>query len=540
MNTLGRVRRHVQDLPESQPIVAKNLYHLGQPEDVDAALATLVGEGILLREAEGVFGKPIHSEFGIHVGFGSWEIAKAICEADGHALGVTPAEWANRVHLSTQMVVVPSYITDGPTREIPWGQHGKIYFAHASDRDIRLSQSLGGGALLGLEWEHPQFPYVAVKSLFKLLRQDDFQVFLTEAGATGGWVAHVAKVFEDAHVEAGVAKEPDANSREAPQGLFEFDPKTLNGIIDRAFCHAFQENEARRDERLRALEKELVFRKEAETIPVSIPTRTDVSPLPVPPQAGVLMDRAGMKPEHHRPECIAIAGPNGSGKTTFAREFLTFLKSRFPDLVHVNPDDIAATEFPGKPYGEVVFEAAQIAQERRERALEEKRNLVFETVFSAPEKVGFLQRAKAAGYFVRLFFIGTEDAAINCARVAFRVANGGHAVPIEKIMARHPKSIANAAMALTFVDRGYVLDNSADGHWVPYEGDGTGGFVLPGVVFETVGGLVSRINFSTSNGNDCPWVWADVVLGAVAAHGISMRPLNPEDPATALPDAPLD
>ncbi len=40
---------------------------------------------------------------------------------------------------------------------------------------------------------------------------------------------------------------------------------------------------------------------------------------------------------------------------------------------------------------------------------------------------------------------------------------GGHAVPIEKIISRHQKSINNLAEALQIIDRGYVYDNSVDG-----------------------------------------------------------------------------
>jgi predicted ABC-type ATPase len=55
--------------------------------------------------------------------------------------------------------------------------------------------------------------------------------------------------------------------------------------------------------------------------------------------------------------------------------------------------------------------------------------IAFESVFSAPDTVDFLRRAIDAGYFVRVFFIGTSDPGINAARVAKRVAAGGHTVP---------------------------------------------------------------------------------------------------------------
>jgi predicted ABC-type ATPase len=83
-------------------------------------------------------------------------------------------------------------------------------------------------------------------------------------------------------------------------------------------------------------------------------------------------------------------------------------------------------------------------------------------VFSAPDKVDFIVRAKTAGYFVRVFFIGTSDPRINAARVAGRVMTGGHTVPIEKIVSRYGRSIANLSPAIMLADRVYVYDNSVD------------------------------------------------------------------------------
>ncbi len=98
----------------------------------------------------------------------------------------------------------------------------------------------------------------------------------------------------------------------------------------------------------------------------------------------------------------------------------------------------------------------------REELLGARRGIAFETVFSAQDKIDFLQRAIAAGYFVRLFFIGTSDPRINAARVAGRVMAGGHTVPLEKIVSRYYKSIGNLSVAIRLADRVYVYDNSID------------------------------------------------------------------------------
>jgi hypothetical protein len=66
------------------------------------------------------------------------------------------------------------------------------------------------------------------------------------------------------------------------------------------------------------------------------------------------------------------------------------------------------------------------------------------------------------GYFVRLFFVGTDRPGINAARVARRVLQGGHEVPIRKIVDRWGHSIANAASVAAEVDRFYIYDNSVD------------------------------------------------------------------------------
>ena len=82
---------------------------------------------------------------------------------------------------------------------------------------------------------------------------------------------------------------------------------------------------------------------------------------------------------------------------------------------------------------------------------------------SADDKVDFILRAKQAGYFIRIFFIATENPTINAARIANRVMQGGHDVPISKIISRYRKSIYNCIKISNVVDRLYVYDNSING-----------------------------------------------------------------------------
>jgi predicted ABC-type ATPase len=164
--------------------------------------------------------------------------------------------------------------------------------------------------------------------------------------------------------------------------------------------------------------------------------------------------------ENVRPVLVVVAGPNGSGKTTLTERVLKheWLKG----CVYINPDNIARDLFGDWNDNKAILDAANFAQIEREKCLSELRSLAFESVLSAQDKIDFIRRAKEAGFFVRLFFVGTDDPAINAARIAKRVLEGGHSVPIAKIVERYSKSIANCAVSAKIVDRAYIYDNSVD------------------------------------------------------------------------------
>lgn len=161
-----------------------------------------------------------------------------------------------------------------------------------------------------------------------------------------------------------------------------------------------------------------------------------------------------------RPTLCIVAGPNGSGKTTTTVQLLASEWSA--DSLYINPDNIAQEVFGDWNSPEAVMKAARLATEKRYECLEQKKDFVFETVFSSNEKLEFVRKAKEAGFFIRLFFVCTKDPEINVSRIVKRYLNGGHEVPISKIISRYYKSITNAKLAIALVDRAYIYDNSVE------------------------------------------------------------------------------
>jgi predicted ABC-type ATPase len=154
---------------------------------------------------------------------------------------------------------------------------------------------------------------------------------------------------------------------------------------------------------------------------------------------------------------IVLAGSNGAGKSTFFTQVLAPLGVHF-----VNADLLARELNPDDP-SSVAYEAAALADQERRQLLEMGESFCMETVFSDPvgDKLGFLKKARAAGYRVLLIFIGIVSPELSEARVIQRVSEGGHDVPDDRIRSRFPRTLENLRRAIPIVDEVLLLDNSS-------------------------------------------------------------------------------
>jgi len=155
-------------------------------------------------------------------------------------------------------------------------------------------------------------------------------------------------------------------------------------------------------------------------------------------------------PLDQRPVIVALAGPNGAGKTTFYHVHLRPVALRFVDT------DVLARELDLDPYA-----AAVMADGLRRELVKQRESFVFETVFSDPAglKLTFLKEAALAGYTVVLCFIGISGPEVSEERVAMRVSQGGHDVPLEKLIARYPRTMTNLQIAIRELPHVIIFDN---------------------------------------------------------------------------------
>ena len=149
------------------------------------------------------------------------------------------------------------------------------------------------------------------------------------------------------------------------------------------------------------------------------------------------------------PRILVFAGPNGSGKSTITKNIPLC-------GLYINADEIKRIS------GCSDMEAAQEAEQLRERLLASGKDFTFETVLSTERNLKLLERARQKGYEIYAVFVLTKDSNINIRRVQNRVQAGGHAVPEEKIVSRYEKSLANLSRLVRIADHTRIVDNSED------------------------------------------------------------------------------
>ncbi len=150
-----------------------------------------------------------------------------------------------------------------------------------------------------------------------------------------------------------------------------------------------------------------------------------------------------------------LAGPNGSGKTTFYEHVLKPVTG----LPFVNADVIARELWPDADR-DYSYEAAQLAADRREAMIVNGQSFIAETVFSHPSKLQLIERAQQAGFIVIAHII-LVPLPLSMRRVVARIRHGGHAVPLDKQHERYPRLWPLVAQALRLANEGFAYDNSS-------------------------------------------------------------------------------
>lgn len=151
-----------------------------------------------------------------------------------------------------------------------------------------------------------------------------------------------------------------------------------------------------------------------------------------------------------------IAGCNGAGKTTAS---ISILPKILECKEFVNADEIAKGLSPFNPEG-VAIEAGRLMLQRIDYLVEQDSSFSIETTLSTKSYRKLIERAHENGFRVQLLFFWLPNPEAAVIRVAKRVSEGGHNIPIDVIKRRYQSGIENLfSIYLDIVDSWMIVEN---------------------------------------------------------------------------------
>jgi predicted ABC-type ATPase len=165
-------------------------------------------------------------------------------------------------------------------------------------------------------------------------------------------------------------------------------------------------------------------------------------------------------PSAERPVFLIVAGPNGSGKSSAYQD--TDIEAFGRSVWIINPDVLAARicKVEGLELVAANLEAVRRIEAWLETSIHAHQTVGVETVLSTPKYRRLVDKAKQLGFEVRLIYVLLDSPQRNVERVRLRVKKGGHAVPEDKILERHARSLAQMPWFLEQADQAWLFDNS--------------------------------------------------------------------------------
>lgn len=162
-----------------------------------------------------------------------------------------------------------------------------------------------------------------------------------------------------------------------------------------------------------------------------------------------------------RPVIYVLAGVNGAGKSSIGGQHLAAAGVSEDDWF--NPDAVTRELIAlGVEPGEANSQAWTLGRDLLEEAVQLGRSHALETTLGGSTQIMALLKRAAATHDVIVWYCGLDSVDRHVARVAARVARGGHDIPTDKIRYRYEKSQANLIELLPYLRELRVYDNSAE------------------------------------------------------------------------------
>lgn len=181
------------------------------------------------------------------------------------------------------------------------------------------------------------------------------------------------------------------------------------------------------------------------------------------------------------PILYILAGPNGTGKTTF---YSIAVQTGLIDenLPFINVDLI--TQSLGAYNEENYFKASEIYRDRVKGYIDSNSDFMIESNLADNRSYEWISLIKTKNYQVKLYYLSTDDVTINIGRVQRRVLEGGHDIAESIIRSRYQQSHSYLKTKLSEFKEVYLIDNSTDASRIQVK-------LIDGIIVEKASDLIN-------------------------------------------------
>jgi predicted ABC-type ATPase len=165
------------------------------------------------------------------------------------------------------------------------------------------------------------------------------------------------------------------------------------------------------------------------------------------------------------PDLIVIAGPNGAGKSTNAIKILQRISTEKLESFDFDKRkwDYYKQDFDHELREQMAHtRASQDFSNAAAAALKNKKSFCYETNFHDDNAMEWPTDFKKEGFQTILVFLALQDVEKSIERVAIRVMDKGHNVPVHQIKERYKGSIGNVLKHYKEFDRVLIIDSNKE------------------------------------------------------------------------------